>query len=147
MASKTKILGLSTVFMLLCCGSLQAEQWQVGENEFKNQCAACHGLDAKGDGPYVKFLKVKPKSLTTLAKNNQGVFPFRYVYDVVDGRKHISAHGSRDMPIWGDRYAMEVIKQYGEFSTAGTESIRCRILELVFYLAELQELPDTLLKR
>jgi hypothetical protein len=139
MTSKDVIHVLFAVMMLFYSCITMAEQWQTGMEEFKSHCASCHGLDGKGNGPYVEFLKVKPKSLTTLAQDNQGAFPFRYVYDVVDGRKQLGAHGTREMPIWGERYAMEVIKQHGEFSTAGTELIRCRILEIVFYLADLQE--------
>lgn len=147
MASKTKILTLSALLAFFACGSLIAEQTRIGESEFKSHCAACHGLDGKGNGPFAEFLKAKPKSLTTLARDNQGTFPFNQVYDVIDGRKHMSAHGTKDMPIWGERYAMEIINQYGEFSTTHPETVRHRILELVFYLAELQEYPDTSLKR
>jgi hypothetical protein len=39
-----------------------------------------------------------------LSKNNNGVFPLNAVYEVIDGRKSIKAHGTREMPIWGLRY-------------------------------------------
>ena len=147
MTSKTKILTLSAFLAFFACDSLLAEQTRNGESEFKSYCASCHGLDGKGNGPFVKFLKDKPKSLTTLARDNQGVFPFSKVYDVIDGRKHMSEHGTKDMPIWGERYAIEILNKYGEYSTTHPETVRCRILELVFYLAELQEYPDTVLER
>ena len=139
MKSQVRLLPLSVLVGSLVISPVMAEQVQIGESEFKNHCAGCHGLDGQGNGPFVEFLKKKPPSLTTLARDNQGIFPFQRVYDVIDGTSQISAHGTRDMPIWGDRYAMEIITQYGEYSTVHPQTVRCRILELVFYLANLQE--------
>ena len=112
---------------------------KVGEREFRSHCAGCHGLDGKGNGPFVEFLTSKPTSLTVLAKKNNGVFPFQQVYDVIDGVDMLKVHGTRDMPVWGERYATEIIRQYGEFGTEHPETVRCRILALVFFLATMQE--------
>lgn len=139
MKNRNKILFLSALFALSASGTLLAEQPRIGETEFKNHCAGCHGLDGKGNGPFVEFLTAKPRPLTTLAKENQGVFPIQRVYQVIDGTRQIGAHGTRDMPIWGDRYATEIIREYGEFGTAYPQTVRCRILELVFFLATMQE--------
>lgn len=84
-----------------------------GKREYLNSCAACHGASGKlaaGEGAGVEFLKTTPTDLTTLSKKNGGVFPFERVYMVIDGRKMVSGHGSRDMPIWGDRYTREGVK-------------------------------------
>ena len=62
------------------------------------------GIDGKGKGPLAGQLKVAPTNLTALAKKNNGVFPFDAVYETIDGIKVIIAHGTRDMPIWGNRY-------------------------------------------
>jgi len=134
-----KILVFSALFALSVSGPLLAEQPRIGEMEFKSHCAGCHGLDGKGNGPFVEFLTAKPRSITTLAKENQGVFPFQRVYRVIDGTQQIGAHGTKEMPIWGDRYAAEIIRQYGEFDTEHPQTVRCRILELVFFLATMQE--------
>ncbi len=139
MKNRNLMIALSVLFTLITSGPILAEQTQIGEREFKSHCAGCHGLDAKGNGPFVEFLTMAPSSLTTLAQKNKGMFPFRRVYEVIDGRHQISAHGTRDMPIWGERYAMEIISQYGEFGTAHPQTTHCRILELVFFLAILQE--------
>ena len=56
------------------------------------------------------MLKVPPPNLTVLAKKNKGVLPFSAVYEIIDGRKTVMAHGTRDMPIWGDRYVPEPSK-------------------------------------
>ena len=139
MKNRKKILVLSALFTLFASGPLFAEQNQIGATEFKSHCAGCHGLDGKGNGPFVEFLTTKPRSLTSLAKENQGVFPFKRVYQVIDGTREIGAHGTKDMPIWGDRYAADIIRQYGEFDTDHPQTVRCRILELVFFLATMQE--------
>jgi mono/diheme cytochrome c family protein len=139
MKYQTRILAISAFFALLSSGPLPAEQLQIGENEFKSHCAGCHGLDGKGNGPFVEFLKTSPRSLTTLAKENNGIFPSRRVYEVIDGTSQIPGHGTRDMPVWGERYATEIVREHGEFGTAHPRTVRCRILELVFFLSTLQE--------
>ena len=82
----------------------QAEDVDMGKAEFQSSCASCHGADAKGKGPVGDQLKVPPPDLTVLAKNNNGVFPTNAVYETIYGSKTISAHGTREMPIWGDRF-------------------------------------------
>jgi mono/diheme cytochrome c family protein len=72
-----------------------------GPEMFKQYCAACHGLDAKGHGPAVPALKVPPPDLTVLSKNNKGKFPDPRVYTAIRGDVSLDAHGSKDMPVWG----------------------------------------------
>ena len=81
-----------------------AQDIDVGKTEYQSSCAACHGLDAKGDGPLSKNLKISPADLTILAKKNNGVFPVNTVYKIIDGRNSISSHGTREMPIWGYQF-------------------------------------------
>ena len=88
-------------------GQTLAEQFDRGKAEYQSSCAPCHGKDGKGNGPVSAGLKVPPPDLTVLAKKNNGVFPFNSVYEIIDGRKSVIAHGTRDMPIWGDRYMPE----------------------------------------
>ena len=52
---------------------------------FKQYCASCHGLDAKGHGPAVPALKVPPPDLTSLTKNNHGKFPEPRVFQAIKG--------------------------------------------------------------
>ena len=82
----------------------------LGEMEYLSSCAACHGLDGNGKGPLSAELKSQPADLTILAKRNDGVFPVNAIYEVIDGRKAIKAHGTREMPIWGFRYTPSQIK-------------------------------------
>ena len=75
-----------------------------GQEMYKTWCASCHGTDGKGDGPAASALKKMPTDLTLLAKNNGGKFPAERVRAYVEGSgsKTTDAHGSRDMPVWGN---------------------------------------------
>jgi len=53
-------------------------------------------LNAKGGGPVSEELKTRPADLTALAKNNNGVFPYDRVYQMIDGRNTtVASHGIR----------------------------------------------------
>lgn len=113
----------------------------IGKMEFQKNCAACHGMSGKGDGPFVELLREKPSDLTLLSKNNAGIFPQIQVYDYIKDVEKVRAHGTKDMPIWGDRYNQEIIERYGEMYTGPSNSVNERILELVFYLGNIQQKP------
>jgi mono/diheme cytochrome c family protein len=141
-----KVFVFSAFLTLITSEPLIAENNQIGEREFKYHCAGCHGLDGRGNGPFVEFLKTKPKDLTTLSLANKGVFPFDRIYEIIDGRYQIGAHGTTDMPVWGDRFSMDIIREYGEYNMEQFKTVRCRILELVFFLATMQETKDAVIK-
>ncbi len=105
-----------------------AQEKFYGEHEYKTSCAVCHGVDGRGAGPMAKVLTPKPSNLVLLNKNNNGVFPYERVFQMIDGRGALAVHGSGQMPIWGDRYSLEVKQAI----------VRARILELVYYLRSIQ---------
>jgi mono/diheme cytochrome c family protein len=76
----------------------------VGKYEYEAHCAVCHGLKGEGDGPYANFVMKRVSNLTMLSKSNNGVFPFTRVYETIDGTVLFTAHGPKDMPIWGREY-------------------------------------------
>lgn len=104
---------------------------QSGKDRFGQYCAVCHGPGAKGDGPFANLMTTKPADLTILAKNNKGEFPFGHVYDTIDGRNMLTAHGTRDMPIWGHE-----LKDSG---LSGETGLRGRLVETIVYLRSIQE--------
>ena len=108
-----------------------------GEKEFQENCAICHGNDAKGDGPYTIALTVKPSDLTKLLIENDGYFPFLETFMIIDGREMIRLHGTRLMPVWGDRYKEDtwshVSPEYANTLARG------RIFELLIFLYSIQE--------
>jgi len=73
-----------------------------GKDMFTTYCAVCHGTDAKGGGPAVAALKMPPPDLTTMTKRNGGKFPELRVFNTINGDLNMPAHGSKDMPVWGD---------------------------------------------
>lgn len=72
-----------------------------GKAMYVAYCASCHGPHAKGDGPAAGALKTPPADLTTLAQKNNGDFPSNHVAAVLSGQEEVTAHGSKDMPVWG----------------------------------------------
>lgn len=112
---------------------------KAGASEFANSCASCHGSDAKGAGFLTRLFRgVDPGDLTQLATNNEGQFPFDRVFDVIDGRVEVAAHGDRKMPVWGDRYWKTAMSEFGP-EDFNNQRARNRVLELVFYLQAIQE--------
>jgi mono/diheme cytochrome c family protein len=111
----------------------------IGSMEFQKNCAACHGMSGKGDGPFLEFLKERPSDLTLIAKRNGGVYPVKDVYEWIRDPSKIRAHGTKEMPIWGDRYSQEIMETYGPDYTGPGSSVHERILELVFYVGTLQQ--------
>jgi mono/diheme cytochrome c family protein len=75
-----------------------------GQEMYKTYCAVCHGVSGKGDGPAASALKVPPPDLTTLAKANGGKYPALKVVSVIRGENALAAHGSKDMPVWGNLF-------------------------------------------
>lgn len=75
-----------------------------GQGMFQEYCAVCHGNGAKGDGPAANALKKRPADLTQLARKNNGKFPELAVRNYITGRDTVVAHGSRDMPVWGQLF-------------------------------------------
>jgi mono/diheme cytochrome c family protein len=74
-----------------------------GASIFQNYCAACHGLEGRGNGPVAKVLKREVPDLTRLSLRNNGAFPGIHVRTIImfGGDDLLSAHGSKEMPIWG----------------------------------------------
>jgi len=102
-----------------------------GERMFKQYCAACHGADAKGNGPVRAALKVPAPNLTTLAKRHGGKFPNDYVTGVLRFGPGVASHGSADMPTWGPIF--EYLDNHSQ------SAAQQRIKNLCDYLASLQE--------
>jgi mono/diheme cytochrome c family protein len=75
-----------------------------GAEEFRTHCAVCHGSGGHGDGPMAGQLVRRPTDLTLLSRNNGGSFPETVVYQSIDGRRIVLFHGSREMPVWGERF-------------------------------------------
>jgi len=145
-------------------GGALAQDADKGQAEYMENCAGCHGADAKGSGPLSAKLKTKPTDLTLLAKRNHGSFDSAAVYQMIDGRN--KRHRGAEMPIWGCRHeppAVPVLpapsknhrkipkrvvsamkRRESELDTlldlpcGSEEAVRDRILSIVDYLSQLQ---------
>jgi mono/diheme cytochrome c family protein len=116
------------------------KQFDLGKREYDAKCAVCHGPAGKGDGPYAAMLNAKVADLSTLAQHNNGVFPFQWVQEVIDGRQNFTAHGPREMPIWGLDYLARAEEFYrqGGLPYDAEAYVRARILALTEYVYRLQ---------
>jgi mono/diheme cytochrome c family protein len=134
-----KIIGtLLAVMVWTTLGFAQeAEVVESGKYEFRQYCALCHGLNGKGDSVMrnLNLLPENPPDLTQLSKQHGGKFPFWQVYRIVDGREPVKGHGTPNMPIWGDLFAMQG-EDRGLDSETKTMGL---ILNIVYYLQSLQE--------
>lgn len=111
---------------------------EPSEREFLNSCASCHGRDAKGAGFLTRIFRgADPGDLTQLSARNDGTFPMERVFSIIDGRTEVSAHGERQMPVWGDRYMSDVMSEYGP-DEMNELRVRNRLYELVHYLQSIQ---------
>jgi len=75
-----------------------------GQEMYKAYCAVCHGANGKGGGPAAPAMKVPPTDLTLLSKNNGGKYPSLKVVSSINGETTLPAHGSREMPVWGQLF-------------------------------------------
>lgn len=79
-----------------------------GKQMYMDYCAACHGMHGKGDGPAAEFLKSPLPDLSMMAKKNNGKFPAEHFAAVLRfGAEGKRAHGTDDMPIWGQLFATQ----------------------------------------
>ena len=117
--------------------SAAEETISSGNRTYDRFCSVCHAANGKGNGPFTKNLIVTPPNLTTLSANNGGVFPWMQIYEVIDGDEKMRAHGSSEMPIWGEAFDLRNWgKGYNEYADV---IVRGRIFELLVYLNYIQE--------
>jgi mono/diheme cytochrome c family protein len=107
---------------------------ETGADLYQENCAACHGRYAEGDGPAASALALPVPDLTQLAARSGGEYPGDRIRAVIDGGAEMPAHGSRSMPIWGKEFWLEA----GADEAARTVAAQ-RIETLVEFLETLQQ--------
>jgi mono/diheme cytochrome c family protein len=138
------ILRLCTLLLasiLLCAGMATAQTKVVkevnahptnawsGPDLYKEFCAVCHGADGHGNGPAASALKTSATDLTTIARRNNNKYPELKIQQIIKGDPNIPAHGSADMPTWGNVF--KSISANGAFA-------EMRINALVTYIQQIQ---------
>jgi len=133
---------LCALLIMLCSPSVAQEPRVInipvrhtspssGKQMFEAYCAACHGKEGKGDGPVAAALKAPPIDLTVLARQNNGKFPSIQVAKAITGEAGISAHGSKEMPVWGPVF-MSMSHQH-------ESQVHLRVANLTEYIKSLQQ--------
>lgn len=110
-----------------------AQDPNYGATLYRQYCASCHGEHANGNGPLAPVLTVTPTDLRTITARHQGDFPRDLLGRIIGGDEVIAAHGTRVMPIWGERLQDDVLGTVSKPAVA-----RGRIGFLVDYLETLQ---------
>ena len=131
--------GLFSAALLAVPFAAQAQGGDPGKQIFDTYCAVCHNTDGKGGGPFAGELTQKVPDLTTMQKANNGMFPYVQIYETIDGRRMVAAHGTRDMPIWGNYFNEKGMAAGPE----GTEQdyavyVMGRIMAVIEYIRSLQ---------
>ncbi len=101
-----------------------------GKGMFTSYCAPCHGADGRGNGPAAGALKTQPTDLTGLAKAHNGKYPDNHIVSVLRFGTDVRAHGSAEMPVWGQIFT--------KMSKLNTQEKDLRTANLSRYLETLQ---------
>ena len=97
-------------------------------------------VSARGNGLVAGLLLVKSPDLTSIRKRHDGKFPASWTYRIIDGRNETRPHGRQEMPVWGDRYRADALRELPLPLNVGADAVvHGRILSLVFYLDLIQE--------
>jgi mono/diheme cytochrome c family protein len=112
---------------------IPGETMSAGQQYFLRYCSSCHGQTGHGDGPVAATLRTLPADLTRIAQRRGGHFPVAEIAAFIDGRTALPAHGSREMPIWGERFG-----EMGGGGSVGEEVVRGNLLILIEYLRSIQ---------
>ena len=130
-----KLVHATLTALTLSAASGMAQDVENGTNIYDDQCAVCHGADARGKGPLAPALILQPPSLRDLTQRYEG-FPTVRVVMRIDGSDPLVSHGS-PMPIYGPFFEEKdaILK-----SESGQPIMTSQpIADLVAYLKHIQE--------
>lgn len=137
-------LRLGAVLAALACGATVAgaQGASYGQRLYAQYCTACHGTDGTGGGAMAHLFPDPLTDLTLLQRENGGLFPFRQVYESIDGRRVVRAHGT-EMPVWG-RALLRVpddaeTDRLRALDMTPEEIVQARILALTYYIQTMQK--------
>jgi len=111
-------------------GKADVKAARAGRAVFIRHCAACHGVEGKGDGPVASSLEAPVPDLRKLPAKD-GRFDEARVRTSIEGTQSAAAHGTRDMPVWG-----KVLARTGE--KRGEGWAQTEVWTLVEYVKSIQ---------
>jgi mono/diheme cytochrome c family protein len=124
------------ILLLIATVAARAQDFSKysGQQLYSRFCAACHGDKGLGDGAVAASFKIMVPDLTRIARRHGGTFPEEQIRRIVDGRKTLPPHGSREMPVWGfEFYAQSGDKPDPEKATSEM------VTRLTDYLRSIQQ--------
>lgn len=130
-------LGIALLTALGCAGSgppaddVTALERQ-GRSLFVDDCALCHGDDARGRGA-LPGVTTPAADLTRIAARRGGDFPASEIARYIDGRMPVDAHRTPEMPVWGRVMSSEFADP-----EVREEVTRGKVSALVAYLRSIQ---------
>jgi len=134
---KLKMLGIS--FALVAALAVAQPAMAAGDDVadghryFVRYCASCHGTDGLGDGPVAKSVATPPANLRKLGDKYGMPLPAHRIAEIIDGRDTARAHGSHEMPVWGEKlYELG----HGEKGETGIGDV---IAKIIAYLNTIQD--------
>lgn len=108
---------------------------ETGRTLFAEDCAACHGPEAKGNGPLAAELETQPADLTKIASRRNGVWPMLEIMSIVDGYSK-RTNPRDDMPIIVGLTEGPMV----DFDSGNgiTQQVPARLVAVVEYLESIQ---------
>jgi hypothetical protein len=103
----------------------------LGADLYARYCASCHGEIAPTGA--IAGRQPDAPDLTRLAARFGSPLRRDELASFIDGRRELRAHGTREMPAWGE----QLYRGYPE--TPGTETVRKGTLELIIDFLESQQ--------
>jgi hypothetical protein len=126
------LLALSILFLTSPI-SARAGDIAEGHAYFLQYCASCHGANADGVGPAASDLKMRPPDLRRLTEKYGSPLPPAQLSRFIYGPGMASAHVSREIPIWGQRFAD--VRSAGQ---SGLGGMKGRVAKIISYLNSIQ---------
>lgn len=106
-------LALLSGAVLLALPAAGEERIESGKESYLKYCASCHGMDGRGETPLAKLFQKPLPDLTRIGARRGVWYPQALVKEIVDGR--YAAHGSREMPVWGEILTSDEITHIAEY--------------------------------
>ncbi|CBE68589.1 MAG: cytochrome c [Candidatus Methylomirabilis oxygeniifera] len=104
-AMRAAVLAFAVSPMLVSCRS--TPEPPTGQALYRRHCASCHGESGDGNGSLAASLRRPPSNLRLITKRRGGRFDESYVMHIIDGRRAVAEHGTREMPVWGAVFETE----------------------------------------
>ncbi|KAA8608285.1 c-type cytochrome [Salipiger aestuarii] len=121
---------------LVACAPEEMPQAADGRALYMEYCSACHGENARGDGPMARAMTPAPKDLTLISLRHGDSFPRAKVLSTIDGYTKSDLAGP-SMPEFGELLEGDLIPlDTGDGKMTPTPR---KMVALVEYLESVQQ--------